>query len=784
MFGWTADEVLGEPFPAVMPGREEGFRQQLADSIAGRAVQGLEAMHLRKDGTSIAVTSWAVPCAQGNRHGALALVADVSDSNRLHAEREDLLRTVSAERGWLKAVLEQSPAGIIIAEAPSGRILLVSDRVPSIMRQPVPWPATAEAYRHVQAFHPEDGRRYEPHELPLARAIRQGEVINGEYIEILRGDGTRGFTRLSAAPVRDADGRIVAGIVVFLDITEQALAERRTRQLAELVAQLSASNTPAEVFTVIIEKGIQALAAYAGAVHMLDATRAHLQLAAAIGYPREVRDEYQRLPLDDSSLPCDAVRTGAPIFLQREEWEARYERKPSPASATRSLGALPLRVSGDTAGVLTLSFDTPRLFTETDRLFMGTLADHCGQALERALLYEAEQKARMGAEAANRAKDEFLAILSHELRTPLNAIMGWAQILRQRLATDDPLTLKALDALERGARTQELLVGDLLDVSRIISGKFQIEPRPMHLPPVLAAAVDAVRLSAQSKDIDIDVDIPTEMDPIFGDPARLQQVALNLLSNAVKFTPKGGRVSVRVDRSASQARLTIADTGEGIDPAVLPFVFDRFRQGDASTTRTHGGLGLGLAIVRHVVEAHGGTVAAQSDGPETGASFTVTLPIMTFSDGVAPPPAPRFRRLTDKPLAGVRVHVIEDDVDSREFVRVVLERAGAEVQTFESAAPALEALRSSRPDAVLCDIGLPEMDGYALIDRMRGLEGEFTGPRLSIAALTAYASADDRRRALIAGFDLHIAKPIDANDLVAVVASLVGKADALRPGLV
>ena len=397
---------------------------------------------------------------------------------------------------------------------------------------------------------------------------------------------------------------------------------------------------------------------------------------------------------------------------------------------------------------------------------------------ERAQLLVREQAARRQAEEANRIKDEFLATLSHELRTPLNAILGWAQMLRMT-KLEEATANRAYATIERNARAQAQLISDLLDVSRIITGKLRLDQKPVDLAAVVDAVLDTVRPAAEAKGIPITVHLAPAVSPVLGDPDRLQQVVWNLLSNAIKFTPREGRVEVYLRQVDGNVEIAVRDTGSGILPAFLPFVFDRFRQAESTTTRSHGGLGLGLSIVRHLVELHGGTVAVESAGEGAGATFTVALPVRaTFLPNPGPeqaaPPAAAGGAWDARLLAGVRVLVVEDDEDTRELLVRALERGGAEVEEAASVALALAALDRRLPDVLVSDIGMPGEDGYALIRKLRASTRE-RGADLPAAALTAYARSEDRVQALQAGFQTHIAKPVDPSELVAIVARLAGR---------
>jgi PAS domain S-box-containing protein len=398
---------------------------------------------------------------------------------------------------------------------------------------------------------------------------------------------------------------------------------------------------------------------------------------------------------------------------------------------------------------------------------------------ERAELLSRERDARKHAEDADRLKDEFLATLSHELRTPLTAVLGWASLMR---TGDVPATdfARALEIIERNARSQARLIDDLLDVSRIITGNLHVEMRPLDLASVVELASEAVRPAAKAKGIRLQLEFDSETRMVRGDPTRLRQVVWNLLLNAIKFTPRGGSVSVRVEASESSARLVVSDTGEGINPEFLPYVFDRFRQAQGSISRKQGGLGLGLAVVRHLVELHGGSVNAQSEGPGKGSTFTVDLPIAQngeeFTHGDAEREAQELRQAlaSRTRLQGLRVLVVEDDDDSRSLVGMMLKRQGAEVLFAASSSEALGVMATTSFDLLVSDIGMPDEDGYELIRKVRALPHE-EGRDVPAIALTGYATARDRERAMSAGYQTHIPKPVEPSELVQAIVELTGR---------
>jgi len=426
--------------------------------------------------------------------------------------------------------------------------------------------------------------------------------------------------------------------------------------------------------------------------------------------------------------------------------------------------------SGNVLGCLGFATaESGRRLGRADLAVAEELGRRAGIAIEHArLLHEARE--------ANRMKDEFLAVVSHELRTPLNAILGWARLLRGGLA--DERRIAAIETIERNAFAQTQLIDDLLDVSRIVSGKMRLDVQPVQLPGVVQAGVDSMRPAIEAKGIRLNLVLDPKAGPITGDAQRLQQVVWNLVANATKFTPKGGRIQVLLERINSHVEITVSDSGQGIPKHMLRSIFERFEQGDPSTTRTHGGLGLGLAICRHIVEQHGGTIEAHSEGPGTGATFVVKLPLSPVHQQTRGPacvhpavgePLPSFDR--PKELQGLRVLVVDDEPDARELVAFLLEQCGSVVSQASSVREGLAAVDRDSPQVVICDIGMPHEDGYEFVRQLRE-RPPAQGGHVPCAALTAFASVEDRRRALRAGFHMHLAKPVEPGELIAVVANL------------
>lgn len=452
----------------------------------------------------------------------------------------------------------------------------------------------------------------------------------------------------------------------------------------------------------------------------------------------------------------------------------------APYIASQIFMFVPLKAKKTVSGLLLVGpFDPLGAVNEMNQELMEAIANQLAVAVENARLYEAAQKARQQAEAANQAKDGFLALVSHELRAPLNAILGWTSALLNK-AVDDDVRRRALETIERSARTQTQLIEDLLDMARAVSGKLRLEVRPVDLSDVINAALEVVRPAAEAKAIDLRVQLRAKDDIITGDPDRLQQVFWNLLSNAIKFTPNGGAVEIKLERADPHVQITVCDNGKGITPEFLPYVFERFRQADSSNTRRHSGLGLGLALVKQLVELHGGTVQAESAGAGQGATFTVMLPVRavrahnagTTQEMLALKGIKTNKRML---LAGLTILVVDDEPDAREVVTAVLEHYGADVLAVNSAAEALDLLRKvkppERPDVIVSDIAMPGEDGYALIRQVRALPAT-QGGTIPAVALTAFGRSGDRVRALTAGFQMHVPKPVEAAELALVIANL------------
>lgn len=551
--------------------------------------------------------------------------------------------------------------------------------------------------------------------------------------------------------------------------------EERLSLLVQASESLIGSPVLSEVLPAILNLSCNLVAADAYAVWRHDPATSEWRIVSAYGLSEGYQHASIQVPAD-AAITMDAPLVAEDVYAEpqlagRQDFH-RLEN-------IKSLLVAPLRKRGTLSGTLAFYYRESHRFSELEIRIAIALSNMAAAALSTAELYEEQLLMRAEAERANRTKDEFLATVSHELRTPLNAIMGWSQILR-RGKYDETSMRHAMETIERNARSQAQIINDILDVSRIITGKLPLEVRPVELSDVINSAVETVCHAAQAKGIRIQTMLDTNAGPVSGDANRLRQVVWNLLSNAVKFSAKGGRVQVRLERANSHVEIIVSDTGRGITPEFLPWVFDRFRQADSSASRVHGGLGLGLAIVRHLVELHGGTVHAFSAGEGKGATFTVSLPLMIGKprESLIEQARPADEQdLSDElmpSLHGLRVLIVDDEADAREMLRAMLTPCGAEILTASSAAEALEEVRRWRPDLIVSDIGMPGEDGYSLIRRVRALGAEESGDIPAIA-LTAYARSEDRIRALASGYQLHVPKPVEVQELAMAIASLTGR---------
>ena len=728
LFGWKAEEVLGKRFSDwefVVPDDLDAVNQVGQRQNQGQEHHGISRnRNYTKLGT-ILHCEWynsALYNEAGKLVSVLSLVLDVTVATRI----EEALRKSEAQ---YRLLFESNPQAMWVYDLATLRFLAVND-------------AAVRHYGYSRAefldMTIKDIRPVE--DVPLLEkylASGSPELDHAGEWRHKKKDGTVITVNVTANRV-NFGGR-EAEFVLVQDVTERKKAETALRISEDRYRDL-VDNSHELICTHDLEGRVLSVNPWA---------------ARVLGYPRE-------------SLIGINIRDGLlPEYRQQFD---EYLRTVITEGSAR--GVMKVRTAtGETR--LWEYYNTLRTEGVEKPIVRGMAHD----ATERRQALKREKEARLEAEAANRVKDEFLSTLSHELRTPLTAIMGWADLLLHD-EVDPGKRLQALETIFRNANSQCQLINDLLEVSRIITGKLRLEFVACELQSVIEAAVQSIRPTAEAKGVRLQVLLEPHVEPVFGDSERLQQVVWNLLSNGVKFTRKGGLVQVTLQRINSHVEIVVSDTGIGINSDFLPHVFDRFRQADGSTTRNYGGLGLGLAIVRHLVELHGGTAWAESAGRDQGAKFTVRLPAMTTSehqpDEVLRQPAVAVAEARDRQvssLEGLRILVVDDEIDARTLLSAMIERCGAQVVAVSSAREGLESVESWRPDVLIADIGMPVEDGYGLIKKVRALPKE-RGGHTPALALTAYARTEDRVRALSEGYQVHLAKPVDRFELAAVVASL------------
>jgi len=794
IFGYTADEVIGKPVTILIPkGHEDEEPAILARLRAGERIEHYETIRIRKDGKPINISLTVSPIKgpNGKIIGASKIARDISEQR--HARRA---LDEASER--LKLASTAARLGDWSWDAKTDAVTL-SETAAEILGFPR---ATHVTRTQMREMLNDEDRKATQH--VVEKALAEHTDYDLEY-RIRRSDNSEAWVSSKGRGLYEEDGSVIGMLGLVQDISlrksneetlrEQAEALRTLNEVGKTIsAELDLHNT----VQAVTDAATELTGARFGSFfyNVLNDEGASYMLYTLAGVPREAFAHFPMPRATDLFGPT--FRGEGVVRIDDVKLDPRYGKNspyygmPEGHLPVTSYLAVPVNSrSGEVLGGLFFGHPEPGIFTERDEIIVSGLASQAAVAMDNARLYETAKKARAEAEQAaaenerlyrqaeesSRLKEEFLATISHELRTPLSAILGWARMLRLGQLSPEN-SAKALDTIERNARAQAQLVDDLLDVSRIITGKLRMDVRPADPNSFIDAAVESVRPAAEAKGVRIQKVVDTGPVSIPGDPVRLQQIVWNLLSNAIKFTPRGGRVQIRSERVNSHLEIVVSDTGQGIAPEFLPHVFDRFRQADQKTSRQHGGMGLGLAIVRHLVELHGGTVYADSEGEGKGATFTVMLPItplyqLDASGGRVHPGARDLlppHDATDR-LDGLRILAVDDEADTRELLKQGLEYLGAKVKVVGTAAEAIDSLRGSPPDILISDIGMPGTDGYDLIKQVRALPPD-RGGKVPAIALTAYTRVEDRLQALRAGYDMHVPKPVELAELCAVAVSV------------
>ncbi|HEY9624631.1 MAG TPA: PAS domain S-box protein [Crinalium sp.] len=788
ILGWKAAEMLGKSLTEIPFVFEEDL-EPVAE-VCQRLVYGEEPhifsynRNYTKD-RNIVHCEWynsSLKDESGRMISALSLVLDVTERKQAEQEREQLLEReriarseAEAAQRQLKTIFETSPIGLALLDEKQ-RFVAINEALAEING------LTRE--QHLGYSIPELFGQFAPKLVEVFDRIYAtgNPFISPNFAVNIPGrcDRSPGYYNVYYLPTVNSNGQVESVLVYVVDVTERVQLELAQRFLSEASAVLASSLDYQTTLERVAQLTVPQLADWC-TVHIVEEDGSIEQIAVAhidpakLEWAYQIRDKYPMKP-DDPRGAALTLRTGQPDFVPEipDELLVQAARDAEHLEILRQVGfrsvmTVPLRTQAGILGVISfISAESERQYTSADLQLAEELARRASLAIDNAQLYRLAQRDRAKAEAANRIKDEFLAVLSHELRSPLNPILGWTKMLRTgRL--DATKTQQALETIERNAKLQAQLIEDLLDVSRILQGKMTLNVAIVNLAATIEAALETVRLAAEAKHIQIQTTFNPISGTVSGDTNRLQQVVWNLLSNAVKFTPTAGRIEVQLEQVGTYAQIQVKDTGKGISPDFLPYVFDYFRQEDGTTTRKFGGLGLGLAIVRHFTELHGGTVQADSPGQNLGTTFTIRLPLNIVEPE---PSSDRRHPESAADLVGVHVLVVDDDADMRELAAFTLMQSGAQVTTADSAAQALTLLNQSVPDLLLCDIGMPEMDGYALIRQIRKWSLE-QGGMIPAIALTAYAGEINQQQALAAGFGMHISKPVEPEELVKAIARLL-----------
>jgi PAS domain S-box-containing protein len=749
MFGYPAAELIGQSIRVLIPPDRQAEEDQiLAKLRRGERIDHFETVRVTKDGRLLDVSLSVSPVrdASGATVGVAKIVRDITERKRVAAE-------LALQQEWFRVTLGSIGDAVIASDA-AGNVTYMNSTAEALTGWPL---ADAASLPLADVFQIVNEKTRQPVENPVALVMRSGEVVGLANHTLLIGrDGTERPIADSGAPIRDAEGRILGIVLVFRDATEQRRAEEAIAEQREWL-----ETTLESIGDAVIATDVRGQVVFMNPIaEHLTGWRGPDARGRSCTDVFNIISEHTRRPVENPVTRVLAEGTVVGLANHTLLIAADGTERPIDDS-----GAPIRNHDGRIVGVVLVFRDvTDRRRAELERQAAAT---------ERERLLDAERIARTEAERASRVKDEFVAMVSHELRTPLNAILGWTQLMTR--SRHDPAVIeRGLDVVARNTRIQAQLISDLLDISRIVSGKLRLDVQSVALASVVSDALEVVQQEAAAKGVDIRRTLEDGVGQLAGDPGRLQQVVWNLLSNAIKFTPRGGHIDVTLRRVDAHAEITVTDTGAGIRAEFLPHIFDRFHQADRSITRRFGGLGLGLSIVKHLVELHGGTAHADSPGEGKGATFTIKLPTSSVVDAsdVSAPDATVDEAFQDVSLDGIRVLLVEDEADTREFVMRLLETHRARVVAAASAAEALSLFAADVPDIVVSDIGLPGVDGYDLMEEIRR-KSVADGGRVPAIALTAYARSEDRTRALLAGYQAHLAKPVEPTELVATVASFV-----------
>jgi PAS domain S-box-containing protein len=747
IFGYSAEELIGRSVRVLIPPERQAEEDEiLAKLRRGERVDHFETVRVAKDGRPIEISLSVSPIhdSEGRMVGVAKIARDITEQKRL-------ARELAAQQEWFRVTLASVGDGVIAADT-RGCVTFQNARAELLTG----W-TTEEAVGRplTEVFGIIDERTRQPVPNPAERVLRSGRIVGlGNHTALICRDGTERPIADSAAPIRDANGRTIGVVLIFRDVSEERRAEDALREQREWY-----ETTLQSIGDAVIATDAQ------GRIVFMNPIAERLTgwtLRAARGHGCA---EVFRILQEDTRQPVETPITrvlteGTIMGLANRTLLIAADGSEVPIDDS----AAPIRGrDGRIVGAVLVFRDiSDRRRVENERRLA---------IAERERILASERAARAEAERATRVKDEFVAMVSHELRTPLNAILGWTHLLTQPRLEPETIS-RGVDVIARNTRLQAQLISDLLDVSGILSGKLRLAIEQIDPAHILADAVEAVQPTAREKGVAIRMDIAQGAGRIAADPQRLQQIVWNLLWNAIKFTPQGGSVTVGLRKSGSDVEISVSDTGLGIAPDFLPQLFERFQQANPSISRRFGGLGLGLSIVKYLVNMHGGTVRAESEGEGKGATFTVTLPTGGVPHQPVASPEPETQEEVPA-LDGIEIVIVEDDGDTLDFLARYLSANGARVTTAMTAAKALEILPQSNADIVVSDIGLPEMDGYDLIQRIRNSDPSLAG--LPAIALTAYARPDDRARAFRAGFQAHLAKPVEPPELGAAIARLVGR---------